>query len=95
MDLGEAGKATITREMVTIARVHKRLTGRSYTPNVVEPSFGVGRIIYALLEHAFWIREGDDQRTVLSLSPIIAPYKCAVLPLTTSEALVPFVEQAS
>lgn len=33
-------------------------------PNVIEPSFGLGRILYAVFEHSFRVREGDEQRTV-------------------------------
>jgi hypothetical protein len=33
-------------------------------PSVIEPSFGIGRIMYTVLEHAFRIREGDEQRNV-------------------------------
>lgn len=33
-------------------------------PNVIEPSFGIGRIMYTIFEHTFHIREGDEQRTV-------------------------------
>lgn len=28
---------------------------------MIEPSFGIGRILYCLFEHAFYTREGDDQ----------------------------------
>ena len=31
---------------------------------MIEPSFGIGRIMYAVLEHNFNTREGDEQRTV-------------------------------
>lgn len=37
---------------------------REYTPNVVEPSFGIGRILYTLLEHSYWSREQDIERGV-------------------------------
>lgn len=33
-------------------------------PSVIEPSFGIGRIMYAILEHNFHTRENDAQRTV-------------------------------
>lgn len=33
-------------------------------PNVIEPSFGIGRIMYTIFEHTFHIRDGDEQRTV-------------------------------
>jgi glycyl-tRNA synthetase len=36
---------------------------REFTPNVIEPSFGIGRTLYALIEHNFWTRgtEGGDE----------------------------------
>lgn len=37
---------------------------REYTPNVIEPSFGIGRILYSLLEHSYWARENDVARGV-------------------------------
>jgi len=82
---------TLTKDMVTLTKTQKKVAGITYSPHVIEPSFGLGRIIYAILEHAYWVRGGDEQRGVLSLAPIIAPVKCSVLPLTTSEKLAPFV----
>ena len=41
-----------------------RLLVREFTPNVIEPSFGLGRILYVLLEHNFWAREQDIERGV-------------------------------
>ena len=52
------------------------------TPGVIEPSFGIGRILYSILEHNFNVREGDEQRNWLSLPPGIAPISCSVLPLS-------------
>lgn len=34
------------------------------TPSVIEPSYGIGRVMYSVLEHAFRVREGDEQRNV-------------------------------
>lgn len=56
------------------------------TPNVIEPSFGIGRIMYAILEHSFAIRNDDEQRSFLSLPPLVAPFKCSILPLSTNVA---------
>ena len=39
-------------------------TVEQVVPSVIEPSFGIGRIMYALFEHNFRQREGDEQRTV-------------------------------
>lgn len=34
-------------------------------PGVIEPSFGIGRIMYAVWEHSFKSRPGDEMRTVI------------------------------
>ncbi len=66
-----------------------------YTPNVIEPSFGIGRIMYSLFEHVWWIREGDENRHVLSFPPCIAPFKCLLLPLSGNAEFAPIVQQIS
>lgn len=38
-----------------------------YVPSVIEPAFGIGRIMYVLLEHNFRIRPEDSQRKVHSI----------------------------
>eukprot|EP00727_Mastigamoeba_balamuthi_P012614 m51a1_g7976 putative glycine--trna ligase (641) ;mRNA; r:43652-46242 len=81
----------VTREMVAFETVTVKETGESFMPHVIEPSFGVGRIIYCILEHAFWTRPEDKDRSVLSLAPIIAPIKVSLFPLTNDERFVPFV----
>ena len=30
----------------------------TFTPNVIEPSFGIDRILSAIYEHTFFVREG-------------------------------------
>lgn len=45
-------------------------TVREFTPNVIEPSFGLGRIFYVLLEHSYWSREQDVERGVCVVAPL-------------------------
>ncbi|PSC72809.1 Glycyl-tRNA synthetase family [Micractinium conductrix] len=66
---------------VEIRQQRKKLSGRNFTPAVIEPSFGIGRILYCVFEHCFYTREGDDQRTVFRFTPLTAPVKCTVFPL--------------
>jgi glycyl-tRNA synthetase len=77
--------------MLTIAQVTTVEHVKEYTPNVIEPSFGLGRIMYALIEHAWWQREGDEQRQVLSFPPGIAPIKCLIAPLSSNDSFTPVV----
>lgn len=64
---------------------------REFTPNVIEPSFGIGRILYALLEHSYWARESDIQRGVLSLSVVVAPTKVLIVPISSNESFLPAI----
>ena len=53
-----------------------------FIPHVIEPSFGVGRSLLAVLASAYHEDEMDgESRVVLKLDPKVAPYVCAVSPL--------------
>ncbi|KAK5134929.1 hypothetical protein LTR08_006020 [Meristemomyces frigidus] len=77
----EGGKIELDKEIVSIGRETRVESMREYTPNVIEPSFGVGRILYSLMEHVYWTREGDAARSVMSFKPTVAPIKVLVVPL--------------
>ncbi|KAL1674336.1 hypothetical protein EV122DRAFT_269533 [Schizophyllum commune] len=106
----EGGKATVTLadgrqfdltpEVLTIPRKTLKTSVREFTPNVIEPSFGLGRILYTLLEHSFWIRaptkDGERaERGVLSLPPLVAPTKVLIVPLSAKEEFDPLVAEVS
>lgn len=74
----------VTKEMVSWQKVTKKVHEVKFTPSVIEPSFGMGRILYSLLEHSFYVRENDEQRCVMSFNPRVAPQKAAVLPISSS-----------
>ncbi len=74
----------ITKEMVSWTKTTKKVHEIKFTPSVIEPSFGMGRILYSLLEHSFYQRDADEQRCVMKFNPQVAPDKCAVLPISSS-----------
>lgn len=80
---------------ITIEQRTKVEHVREYTPNVIEPSFGIGRIIYSIFEHRFWSRPEATERAVLSFPPIVAPTKVLLVPLSNNEDLQPIVKQIS
>ena len=61
----------------------------SYTPYVIETSIGVDRTFLAIFSHALKEETLEDgsTRTLLSLPPVLAPYKAAVLPLVKKDGL--------
>lgn len=79
---------TIKKNMVSISKERRKEHQRVFTPSVIEPSFGIGRIIYCLFEHAFYTRPskaGDEQLNVFRFPPLVAPIKCTVFPLVQSQ----------
>jgi len=82
----------ITPDMVKISFEDQKVSGRNYIPAVIEPSYGIGRIMYAVMEHAFAPR-GDvkvlDQDGVLAFTAPVAPVKAAICPLSGSDRLQP------
>ncbi len=61
-------------------------TNEKFIPFIIESTYGLDRTVLALLCEAYDEEvidaEKNDVRTVLRLSPAIAPYKAAVLPLS-------------
>merc|ERR1712173_525062 len=84
-----------SKDMVQVKRQTKQVHVEKITPSVIEPSFGIGRIMYALFEHNFTVREekNKEERRFLSLPPFIAPLKASVLPLSGNPEFTPLVQK--
>jgi len=78
---------TLTPKEITFERVEKKVLEEKYVPSVIEPSYGIGRIIYCVFEHCFKMREKDAQRTYFDFPTAVAPVKCSILPLMAKEEL--------
>ncbi|KAM0012794.1 putative glycine--tRNA ligase [Helianthus debilis subsp. tardiflorus] len=89
---------TIKKNMVSISKEIKKEHQRTFTPSVIEPSFGIGRIIYCLYEHSFYMRPskaGDEQLNVFRFPPLVAPIKCTVFPLVQNQQYEEVAKQIS
>ena len=84
---------TLTPDFIKIEQRIEKISSREFTPNVIEPSFGIGRILYSLLEHSYWARKEDANRRVLSLPPSVAPIKCLIVPISNQEAFRPLIAE--
>lgn len=57
-------------------------SGEKFIPHVIEPTFGLGRTVFAVLTSAYREDElGGEKRTYLALAPKVAPVKAMVSPL--------------
>jgi len=81
----------LTKDHISVQVETKVEHTQAYTPHVIEPSFGIGRILYCMIEHVFWSREADEQRCVLSLPALVAPYKCLLVPLSKNMVFKPLL----
>ncbi|EUD65926.1 glycyl-tRNA synthetase [Plasmodium inui San Antonio 1] len=86
----------LTRDMLKFEKSKKKVQERNFIPNVIEPSFGIGRLIFCIIEHSFRIRtftDDKEERHYLSLPYALAPVKCSVLTISNHKTFVPFVKQ--
>ncbi|GMM36202.1 glycine--tRNA ligase [Saccharomycopsis crataegensis] len=80
---------------VSVGEITRKEHIREYIPSVIEPSFGLGRILYSIFEHSFYVREDDLAKSVLSFSPLVAPTKVLLVPLSSNDAFTPLVKDIS
>ena len=87
----------LDQSMVAFNEVKQTVNEVKYIPHVIEPSFGISRIVFMVLTHCFKMREGKDMigRTYFAFNPFVAPYKCSILPLMCKQEImeiIPFIK---
>ena len=79
----------VEKSLVEIKVIDEKVMGENVVPRVIEPSYGIDRIIYLLIEHSFYEEDVEsEKRTVLRFSNEISPIQVAVLPHMKKEELV-------
>jgi glycyl-tRNA synthetase len=97
VDMGDGNSKEIPLEAVTVTDVQQKVSHENFTPHVVEPSFGLDRLMIAVIEHSYKemkcspmkddADEDEGPYRVLSLDPGISPIKCGVFPLMNKDGL--------
>jgi glycyl-tRNA synthetase len=78
----------IPADCLDVLELEVTVQGRRTIPHVIEPSFGVDRILYALWEHAYEAGEKNGEPYVrLRLGVKVAPIHAAILPLMAKDGL--------
>jgi len=62
----------------------EKVAGRKLVPHVIEPSYGVDRILYAVLDHSY---SKKDDYVTLRLKGLVAPIKVGIFPLMAKDGL--------
>ncbi len=84
----EGSEVEVTAEHVKRVQRSENVNGEWFIPHVVEPAFGIDRIIWHMLDHCYIETEksGEDY-TLLSLPEIVAPVDVTVLPLFEKDGM--------
>jgi len=86
--LDDGTTVIIESEMVEEKRIQNTEHGEWFLPHVVEPAFGIDRILWHILDHAFDETEkSGEPYTILRLDPSIAAIDVAILPLMEKDGL--------
>ncbi|RBI63086.1 glycine--tRNA ligase [halophilic archaeon] len=83
---GEAYTVPVEKTGFSVDEVKE--SGEHVTPHVIEPAFGVGRVVYTVLAHALDADEVDgERRQVLRLPPEVAPTTVGVFPMMDKDGM--------
>jgi glycyl-tRNA synthetase len=78
----------IPKDLYQVKEEEIDVPGEEIRPRVIEPSYGIDRMCYAVLEQSYdeEMVEGEERR-VLRFSPLVAPIQVAVFPLMSRDGL--------
>ena len=92
--LSSGKTVTIDHGMVELRRIQKTIKGEWFTPHVIEPAFGIDRIVWHILDHSFDRTEKEGEiYDILRLKEQVAPYDAVVLPLFNKDGMPEMANQ--
>lgn len=80
---------SIPSDCYEIVEKTEKQVGEKYVPHVIEPSYGIDRVLYFILEHNFnEITKNGEEYRILQLQIKVAPIKVGIFPLVNDDRLV-------
>ncbi|MDL2246459.1 glycine--tRNA ligase [Methanobrevibacter sp. OttesenSCG-928-K11] len=67
--------------------IEEEVKGMKLIPHVIEPSFGIDRILYSVLLHSFHTAEDENDKDYFKFKKEIAPVQISVFPLVNKDGL--------
>ena len=88
LQLPDGERVSIEAEHVKTKRIQESINGEWFLPHVVEPAFGIDRIIWHVIDHSWQeiVKQGEEY-SVMRLADSIAPLDVAVLPLFEKDGM--------
>lgn len=91
----ESGKVvSIEESHVKTTIIDETISGEWYLPHVVEPAFGIDRIIWHIIDHSWDETEKEGEKyAIMHLKKLVAPIDVAVFPLFEKEGMGELAKQ--
>jgi glycyl-tRNA synthetase len=88
LELSNGDKVEISKDMFEINQIEKNISGEWFIPHIIEPAFGIDRIIWHLLDHSYeeTQKEGENY-SVLKLNDVVCPIDAIILPLFEKDGM--------
>ena len=88
LSLDDGTNVRITDEMVARRTEQVTVHGEWFTPHVIEPAFGIDRIIWHILDHGYTETEKEGEKyCIMRLNSTVSPFDVAVLPLFDKDGM--------
>jgi len=87
-------KIKIPKNCYKIIEKKEKQIGEKFVPHVIEPSFGIDRILYCILEQNYSeTKKKDEEYRILKLNPVISPILAGVFPLVSDVKLIKIAKE--
>ena len=88
LKLNDGEEVTVEQEHVKRVQKSETLTGEWFVPHVVEPAFGIDRIIWHVLDHAYNETQKESETyTIMKLEPSVTPVDFCVFQLFEKDGM--------
>ncbi len=88
ISLDDGTSVTVEPEHVKANQKTVKETGEWYIPHVIEPAFGIDRILWHVLDHAYTeLEKNGETYTLMKLAEAVAPVDMAVFPLFEKDGM--------
>lgn len=74
----------ISEDLLIFEDIEEEVSGEKIIPHIIEPSFGIDRIVYSVLLHSF---KETDKKDYFKFDKSIAPVQLGIFPLLNKEKL--------
>lgn len=75
----------VDKDLLIFEDVEEEINGEKIIPHVIEPSFGIDRIVYSVLLHSFHTAENEEDKDYFKFTKSIAPVQLGIFPLVNKE----------